>query len=82
MNEVPISSGLFVLGEMMLVMINGKESDILPDSTIQDLIRAKNLPENIVIVDLNGSIINPEDWSNTYLRPDDDLELIQIIAGG
>jgi thiamine biosynthesis protein ThiS len=81
-NEVPISSGLFVLGEMMLVTINGKESDILPDSTIQDLIRAKNLPENIVIVDLNGSIINPEDWSNTYLRPDDDLELIQIIAGG
>jgi len=71
-NEVPISSGLFVLGEMMLVTINGKESDILPDSTIQDLIRAKNLPENIVIVDLNGSIINPEDWSNTY----------QIIAGG
>jgi thiamine biosynthesis protein ThiS len=67
---------------MMLVTINGKESDILPDSTIQDLIRAKNLPENIVIVDLNGSIINPEDWSNTYLRPDDDLELIQIIAGG
>ena len=66
----------------MLVKINGKESDILPDSTIQDLIRAKNLPENIVIVDLNGSIINPEDWSNTYLRPDDDLELIQIIAGG
>ena len=66
----------------MLVTINGKESDILPDSTIQDLIRAKNLPENIVIVDLNGSIINPEDWSNTYLRPDDDLEMIQIIAGG
>ena len=66
----------------MLVTINGKESDILPDSTIQGLIRAKNLPENIVIVDLNGSIINPEDWSNTYLRADDDLELIQIIAGG
>ena len=66
----------------MLVKINGKESDILPDSTIQDLIRAKNLPEKIIIVDLNGSIINPEDWSNTYLRPDDDLELIQIIAGG
>lgn len=66
----------------MLVTINGKESDILPDSTIQDLIRAKNLPEKIIIVDLNGSIINPEDWSNTYLRPDDDLELIQIIAGG
>ena len=66
----------------MLVTINGKESDILPDSTSQDLIRAKNLPENIVIVDLNGSIINHEDWSNTYLRPDDDLELIQIIAGG
>ena len=82
MNEVPISSGLFVLGKMMLVMINGKESDILPDSTIQDLIRAKNLPEKIIIVDLNGNIINPEDWSNTYLRPDDDLELIQIIAGG
>ena len=82
MNEVPISSGLFVLGKMMLVKINGKESDILPDSTIQDLIRAKNLPEKIIIVDLNGNIINPEDWSNTYLRPDDDLELIQIIAGG
>jgi thiamine biosynthesis protein ThiS len=81
-NEVPISSGLFVLGKMMLVKINGKESDILPDSTIQDLIRTKNLPEKIIIVDLNGNIINPEDWSNTYLRPDDDLELIQIIAGG
>jgi len=66
----------------MLVTINGKESDILLDSTIQDFIRAKNLPEKIIIVGLNGSIINPEHWSNTYLHQDDDLEMIQIIGGG
>ncbi len=66
----------------MLVKINGKELDILPDLTIQDIMRVKNLSEELVIVDLNGSILNPEHWSNTYLHPGDDLELIRIIGGG
>ena len=66
----------------MLVKINGKESDIPKDSTVQALIQAKNLPEKIVIVDLNGKVLNPENWLSTYLQPDDDLQLIQIIGGG
>lgn len=66
----------------MLVKINGKDSDIPQDSTVQGLIQAKNLPEKLVIVDLNGQVLNQEDWLRTYLHPDDDLQLIQIIGGG
>jgi thiamine biosynthesis protein ThiS len=35
-----------------------------------------------IIIDLNGNIIAPEHWSDTFLHKDDDLEIIQIIGGG
>ena len=66
----------------MLVKINGKDSYIPKDSTVQDLIRVKNLPEKLIIVDLNGTILNAELWSKTYVRPDDYLQFIQIVGGG
>ena len=66
----------------MLVKINGKLIDILSGSTIQDIMIVKNLSKEFVIVDLNGSILNPEHWSSTHLHPDDDIEVIEIIGGG
>ena len=66
----------------MLVTINGKKSDVIPDSNIQDVIRTKNLEMTAIIIDLNGNIIAPEHWSDTFLHKDDDLEMIQIIGGG
>ncbi|MBI4302738.1 MAG: sulfur carrier protein ThiS [Chloroflexi bacterium] len=65
----------------MIVRINGKESEVPQKLTIADIVRERNLPDR-VIIDLNGEILNPERWSSTYLRSDDDLELVQVIGGG
>ncbi len=66
----------------MQVTINGKISELPDNCSVRDLLAAKNLPAEIVIIELNGEIINRGKWDNLKLNPDDNLELIRIISGG
>ncbi len=65
----------------MQVVINGAKSEIPDNTSIWNLVKDRKLPAAIVI-DLNGAIINREEWENTRLNPDDSLEIIRIIGGG
>jgi sulfur carrier protein len=66
----------------MLVKINGGVSEIVEDSSIQDLIEARKLPDSIIIIELNGEVIKREHWKSLKLKTDDNLEIIRIIGGG
>ena len=66
----------------MQVIINGKAAELPENSSVTDLLQARNLPEDIVIIELNGEIINRGKWDSVKLNPDDSLELIRIISGG
>ncbi|MBI2831153.1 MAG: sulfur carrier protein ThiS [Chloroflexi bacterium] len=65
----------------MLVQINGSKTEIPDGLSIEQLMRARNLPYTI-IVELNGNIIKAERWGDTRLNPDDSLEMIQLVVGG
>ena len=36
----------------------------------------------LVVVELNGVIINPKDWPNTRIKNGDCLEIVTIVGGG
>jgi len=36
----------------------------------------------LIVVELNGAIINPQDWSNTKIKNGDCLEVVTIVGGG
>ena len=67
---------------MMQVIINGKPAELRENSSLKDLLSDRKLPEDVVIIELNGEIINRGKWENIKLNPNDSLELIRIITGG
>lgn len=66
----------------MLININGTESDIPENATLQGLILSRQLPGALLILELNGEIIKREKWDNIMLVRGDSLEIIQVIGGG
>ena len=36
----------------------------------------------LVVVELNGTIINPQEWINTNIKDGDCLEVVTIVGGG
>ena len=65
----------------MFIKINGTESEISNNISIQGLISVKKI-EIAIIVELNGTIIARKLWGSTSLNPGDSLEIIRIIGGG
>ena len=66
----------------MQVKINGAVDEVADDSSIGDVLTARELSLQIVVVVLNGEIVKRERWVNLKLNSNDDLELIRIIGGG
>ena len=69
----------------MKLKING-ETKIIENSDAEFLL--ESLLENLgykpqlVVVELNGAIINPKDWSKKRIKNGDCLEVVTIVGGG
>ena len=46
------------------------------------LIKDLGYQSQLVVVELNGAIINPKDWSTTKIKDGDCLEVVTIVGGG
>jgi thiamine biosynthesis protein ThiS len=66
----------------MLVKINGDESEIPDDFSIQDLILARDLPLDAVFVALNNLVVRRQLWESTRLKSGDNLEIIVPLPSG
>ena len=49
---------------------------------LEDLISHLNYQHQLVVVELNGAIINPQKWINTKIKDGDCLEVVTIVGGG
>jgi thiamine biosynthesis protein ThiS len=63
------------------VQLNGKTKTI-PETTIEALLVEHKLNPNMVIVELNGTIIDKKDHTTTLLGEKDTIEIIRYIGGG
>ena len=50
--------------------------------TIEGLLEHMGYKPQLVVVELNGAIINPKDWVNTKIKNGDCLEVVTIVGGG
>jgi thiamine biosynthesis protein ThiS len=66
----------------MLIKINGANSNVADDSTIQDLVDAKMIPAFSTVITLNRVIVHPDLWERTKLHHDDKLEVFLSLATG
>ena len=74
----------FMESEMETLKINGIESQF-PDGvpkTIADLLKNLDINEATVVAELEGKIINKEDFAGTALSSGQNIELIRFVGGG
>ena len=58
--------------------INFSDGELL----LEKLITQLGYQPQLVVVELNGVIINPQQWVNTKIKDGDCLEVVTIVGGG
>lgn len=71
-----------VQGDSMVVVLNGKETEAAQDMTVADLLAAKDITPETVVVERNGEIVPGENFASTALEDGDHLEVLRFVGGG
>ena len=69
----------------MKLTINGEIKTInssYQNLSIEDLIKLLGSQPQLVVVELNGIIVNPRSWRITKIKEGDCLEIVTIVGGG
>tara|TARA_B100000214_G_scaffold311247_1_gene243226 strand:- start:562 stop:780 length:219 start_codon:yes stop_codon:yes gene_type:complete len=69
----------------MKLKINGEIKTIEKSNgefLLESLIEILGYKPQLVVVELNGEIINPKVWINTKIKNGDCLEVVTIVGGG
>ena len=69
----------------MKLKINGEIKTINhpnKEFLLEDLLEYLCYKPQLVVVELNGAIINPKDWISTKIKDGDCLEVVTIVGGG
>ncbi len=53
-----------------------------PEGTVRGLLAGKNIPEEAIVVAVNGDVIRRGDWGHHRLAEGDDVEIVHAVAGG
>ena len=69
----------------MKLKINGEVKTIdnsNKDFLLEGLLEYLGYKPQLVVVELNGEIINPKEWISTKIKNGDCLEVVTIVGGG
>ena len=66
----------------MELNINGETRKVEPVKSLSDLLISLSLPSKMVVVEHNGEIVPREKYGETLLNEGDQLEIVQMMAGG
>ncbi|BHH81850.1 sulfur carrier protein ThiS [Desulforhopalus sp. 52FAK] len=65
----------------MNIRVNGKVETVDP-CTIAELVKAKGLAAQSLVVEHNREIVKQAQWTEVSLQEDDQLELLSFVGGG
>jgi sulfur carrier protein len=65
-----------------VVTINGKEVQLPSQMTVSDYLASRDLKERLVVVELNGTILNRSEFSSTFISAGDQIEIVHFVGGG
>jgi|TARA_B100001113_G_scaffold69721_1_gene53943 sulfur carrier protein len=69
----------------MKFKINGEFKTIVDSNEelfLEGLVTQLGYQPQLVVVELNGVIINPKNWPSTKIKNGDCLEIVTIVGGG
>lgn len=66
----------------MYILCNGQQSNLPEETTLEQFLHGLQLPLDSVVIELNKTIIQPDQYAKIFLQEGDALELIQFVGGG
>ncbi len=67
---------------MITVKINGKEENVKKGATVLALLEEKDVRPEMVAVEINGDLLNKDEFESRLLSQGDALEFLYYMAGG
>ena len=67
---------------MIRITVNGEQREIDGPATIADFLERHALNARMVVVEHNSAIVPRDRYSEVTLSEDDNLEIVQMMAGG
>jgi len=66
----------------MKILVNGKRKDVPEGTSLSAYLEIDGLDPQLVSMELNGRIVEREEWGSTVLHEDDELEILFFMGGG
>ena len=66
----------------MNILLNGSPSSQPDGLTVSELLATLQLPENAVLVERNREPVARKDFNTARLIEGDEVEIVQMVAGG
>ena len=66
----------------MKIILNGKEFDVPPGTTIAQLIKLRDIKTPAYAIEQNKQVIFRKDHPTTPLRENDKVEIVVAVGGG
>ncbi len=70
------------MSDTLRVRVNGTDTDVPSNSSVQDLVVALELPIDGVAVALGREVIPRSQYSNTPLEDGAKVEIVRAVGGG
>ncbi len=67
---------------MPVIKVNGKEREIAEGVTVGQLLDEQRIRREMVTVQLNGVILEREQYDTTVLKEGDEIEFLYYMGGG
>ena len=64
------------------IQLNGDPYEINHGTNLNELLNRLKIQKNKVAVEVNGAIVEKNNYSNLILNKDDKVEIVQFIGGG
>jgi len=66
----------------MKVRLNGEETELERETTVDALIDRLGLGNQRIAVELNRNVVRRESWPSTLVAENDHVEIVQFVGGG
>ena len=67
---------------MIKITLNGKEKEITENTKLLVLLEDLNLSPDSVVVEMNKNIVRKDNFSETFIKENDKLEILRFVGGG
>jgi len=65
-----------------MITVNGDKAAWSPGMTVQDVLRARNFKFPLLVIKVDGALVQPKDYPATPVPDGAVMEVIHLMSGG